>query len=160
MEAVMWQNQDVRDALYIGLLKSGGVVEEWRGVRCYIETYWITSCPRMTRDEIRYVSSLDFSFRNQEPHMTNIHGLGTVLMTQAPKPLASYLQNFAFPAPEPQKSTQSSQRNWQNRVGIAFHMLAISLWALRWLLGPGAGNDEVLKVGCKRFRACVHKNSS
>jgi hypothetical protein len=65
--------KSVRDALYIRLLEECEErLKSGRAVGCYIETILNNQADLgMTRDEIRYVSSLDFSFRNQElTHMT------------------------------------------------------------------------------------------
>jgi len=61
--------KSVRDALYIRLLEECEErLKSGRAVGCYIETILNNQADLgMTRDEIRYVSSLDFSSRNQEP---------------------------------------------------------------------------------------------
>ncbi len=65
--------KSVRDALYIRLLEECEErLKSGRAVGCYIETILNNQAVLgMTRNEIRYVCSLDSSFRNQEPtHMT------------------------------------------------------------------------------------------
>jgi hypothetical protein len=58
----------MRDALYIRLLEECEErLTSGRAAGCYIETILNNQTDLgMTRDEIRYVSYLDFSFRNQE----------------------------------------------------------------------------------------------
>jgi hypothetical protein len=65
--------RSVRDALYIRLLEEyEGRLKSKQAVGCYIKTILNNQADLgMTRNEIRYVFSLDFSFRNQElKHMT------------------------------------------------------------------------------------------
>jgi len=112
--------KSVRDALYIRLLEECEErLKSGRGVGCYIETILNNQAVLgMTCDEIRYVSSLDFSFRNQEPtHDKIFSGLGTVLMDAGAEASASYLQNFVISLLQSPESQRKAQNEIDSVVG-------------------------------------------